>query len=140
MTEGPRGTFESDAARVRLVLMRELETISVYEALAREAQSPEAKVFFDHLAAEEKEHVAEATWLLRKLDPGQESRFQATYSEAHFAGAAASSPGPSAPAPAPFIPEDLRLPSDPRLAPHAIPAPTSPVSGSFTVGPLKPRR
>lgn len=155
MIDGPPGTFDSDIARVRLVLMRELETISVYEALARDAQGAEAKAFFEHLALEEKEHVAEAMYLLRKLDADQATKFQATYDEAHFQRAGTPSEG-GAPAPAvekqqpappdlgaapkPFIPEELRIPAEPGRALYALPAASSAIAGEFTVGPLKPKR
>ncbi|MGA9523510.1 MAG: ferritin family protein [Myxococcaceae bacterium] len=160
MTDGPSSTWQTDAARVRLVLMRELETISVYEALAREAQAPEAKAFFEHLAAEEKEHVAEATYLLRKLDETQNADFEKPYSEAHFRGEAhprpvsAEAPAPAAELPPPsaarsgdadlrrrpFIPEELRIPTEPSQTLYAIPAPPSPTAGAFTVGSLRRRR
>jgi len=159
MADGPASTFNTDMARVRLVLMRELETISVYEALAREADSPEAKAFFEHLALEEKEHVAEAIWLLRKLDPAQDADFGKEYSEAHFRGQPhAPSGGPSAApnvelappeatrssdadlrAKAPYIPAEHRIPSEPQHTVHALPAPPSILAGGFTVGPLKRR-
>lgn len=135
MAEGPKTTFETDVARVRLVLMRELETISVYEALAREAESPEAKAFFDHLAKEEKEHVAEATWLLRKLDGDQDADFQKPYSSEHFQGA----PHPPAQPQEPYLTEQHRIPPEPHRALYAMPAPPSPTAGVFTVGPLKRR-
>ena len=136
----PRGTFDTDVARVRLVLMRELETISVYEALAREAQGAEVKAFFEHLALEEKEHVAEATYLLRKLDPAQEARFQESYSESHFQGviSGATDPTPATPA-KPFIPEEHRFPREPHDTMYALPAPPSAVAGALTVGSLKRR-
>ncbi|MGQ0506764.1 MAG: ferritin family protein [Myxococcaceae bacterium] len=76
----------TDLARVRSVLLRELETINSYEELARQASNDEVKAFFLHLAKEEKEHVAEATLLLRRLDADQEAYFQKDYSAAHFAG------------------------------------------------------
>ena len=155
--DAPPGTFETDVARVRLVLMRELETISVYEALAREAHGAEVKAFFEHLALEEKEHVAEATYLLRKLDPAQEARFQESYSESHFQGVIASAGGSAEVAPSrdtassganaaiparpakPFIPEEHRLPPEPHHTVYALPAPPSAIAGAFTVGPLKRR-
>ena len=138
MTDGPRGTFDTDMARVRLVLMRELETVSVYEALAREAQGAEAKAFFEHLALEEKEHVAEATYLLRKLDAGQDTKFQAPYDQAHFqASPAAPQPEQAPSAAAPPANDDLRLPSDPSRVIYALPAPSSAIAGAFTVGTLK---
>lgn len=91
MTDAPAGTLDTDKARVRLVLTRELETISLYEALARQASSPDVRVFFEHLAQEEKEHVAEAVWLLRQLDADQDADFQKNFSVAHFAGQVPSS-------------------------------------------------
>jgi hypothetical protein len=153
MAHGPSSTLDTDAARVRLVLIRELETISVYEALAREASSEDARAFFEHLAREEKEHVAEATWLLRRLDRAQDADFLKPFSAEHF--------GPRAPAPVvetapaatarsddadlrpgakPFIPESHRLPSDPRRTVHALPAAQGTSSGAFTVGNLKQQR
>lgn len=168
MTDGPDNTLETDVARIRLVLMRELETISVYEALARAATAPEIRAFFQHLAREEKEHVAEATYLLRKLDAEQNADFDKPFSEAHFQGGAEAhaaaapvsaapqpEPGPSGTEPAPningaprgvigspagFIPEDFRVPESPHATLYAIPAPPSPTAGAFTVGPLKSRR
>jgi hypothetical protein len=122
----------TDVARIRSVLWRELETINSYEELARQASSEEVRAFFNHLAQEEKEHVAEATMLLRRLDPGQESHFQKEYAAAHFTGAA-----PAAAKPNPV--EDLRLPRDPSRTPYAIPAPPSPIASGLTVGSLRRR-
>jgi rubrerythrin len=144
---GPSATQETDVAKVRLVLVRELETINVYEALAREATSPAVKAFMEHLAAEEKEHVAEATWLLRQLDPGQAADFAKPFSTAHFLGtqrpaeqAAAAAPSPAPAQPTRFYPENFKVPHEPRRAVYALPAPPSELSGGFTVGPLKRRR
>jgi hypothetical protein len=139
MTDGPRGTFDTDTARVRLVLMRELETISVYEALARDAQGLEARAFFEHLAREEKEHVAEATYLLRKLDAGQEEKFQASYSEAHFQETIGAA-NPSAAETQPAMPAPAAKPLEPIHTVGSPPASPSAVAGAFTVGPLKGKR
>lgn len=77
----------TDTAMVRLVLARELETINQYEEFARAAATEEARAFFLHLAEEEKEHVAEATLLLRRLDAGQEAHFASpTLHLEHFTG------------------------------------------------------
>ena len=65
----------NDVARIRRVLARELETINEYEAFAQASSSPEVRAFFAHLATEEKEHVAEATQMLRLLDSGQDAHF-----------------------------------------------------------------
>ena len=137
MTDGPRGTLDTDVARVRLVLTRELETISLYEALARDAQEAEAKAFFEHLAFEEKEHVAEATSLLRTLDSGQDAKFQDSYGAAHFQQAPAGATPPQTTSSAAEVDEDLRVPSEPSRVVYSLPAPASPVAGTFTVGTLK---
>jgi hypothetical protein len=149
MNDAPAGTLDTDMARVRLVLTRELETISVYEALARAAESPDVRAFFEHLADEEKEHVAEATWLLRQLDPRQDADFGKTFSTAHFRGEAPSTTAqpPASPEPIgqadlarPYIPEDHPLPGEPHRTLYALPAPPGPMGGAFTVGALKKRR
>lgn len=133
---------DTDVARVRLVLLRELETINHYEELARAADTEEIRAFFLHLAEEEKEHVAEATFLLRKLDAGQEAHFQKDFSAAHFQGNAPHPPAAPAqpPAPRPNADlEDLRIPADPARVVGAIPSMPGPVARPFTVGPLKRR-
>ncbi len=118
--------IDDDRARVRAVLARELETISFYEQLARAAEVAEAKAFFEHLSREEKEHVAEATALLRRLDADQEATFQKEYPAEHFTGAAKPPPAP--------MPE--RLPVEAGRVLHAIPAPPA-TSGKLTVGSLR---
>lgn len=149
MGELPPKQLSEDIARVRLVLMRELETISHYEQLAAEANSEELRAFFTHLAFEEKEHVAEATFLLRKLDAGQATHFEKDFSGAHFEG------GPKPVAAAPSTPSPAEPPSsistgilkNSSLPPHPQPEKmiygvtgiTSPSAGSLTVGPLKGR-
>src|SRR5687768_377525 len=132
----------TDAARVRHVLLRELETINTYEEFAKAAGSEELKQFFLHLADEEKEHVAEVTMILRKLDAKQEADFQKIYGTEHFktgAPTAAATP-PPAPAKPSAIPEDLPLPADPRKLLYALPFPGNISASQFTVGPLKRRR
>lgn len=128
-----------DVSRVRLVLMRELETINDYEELARQAESPDVRAFFLHLAQEEKEHVAEATFLIRKLDAGQEQQFQKDFQGgAHFGGAPAAAAAPAAPAtPAPSSFDLGAIPADPRSVLHAIPAAPSANASPLTVGSLK---
>jgi hypothetical protein len=116
----------TDAARVRGVLTRELETISTYEALARAADGPEVRAFLLHLALEEKEHVAEATALLRRLDADQDGHFRAEYGPGHF------QPGPE---PAPPATETLH--GHPQRLLYALPAPPSPLGGELTVGSLR---
>jgi hypothetical protein len=102
----------SDVARVRRVLARELETINEYEAHARAASTPELRDFFLHLAAEEKEHVAEAVHMLRLLDAGQEAHFNKSVTAGHFQGATEGRPSPA--------------PAAPARAPAAEPPPSAP--------------
>ncbi|HEX8436745.1 ferritin family protein [Archangium sp.] len=108
----PDNDLSTDVALVRRVLARELETINEYEAFARAASSPEIRDFFLHLAAEEKEHVAEAVHMIRLLDAGQEAHFSKPVVSGHFQGAiergapeGARPPAPAAPAPAAPAPE-----------------------------------
>lgn len=153
-----------DVARIRQVLARELETISEYEELARAAESQDVRAFFLHLAEEEKEHVAEAVYLLGRMDPGQKTQNTKDFSQAHFLGGPGtppSAPAVAAPVPSPslptnglpagltvsgteskdgYLPEEHKLPSDPRKLIHALPAPPSARAGSLTVGPLKGTR
>ena len=119
--------METDVQRVRQVLARELETISHYEALAAAAERPELRAFFLHLAEEEKEHVAEATAVLRRLDAGQDVQFHKPFPASHFEGPAA--PAAEAPPAAPL--------SDPRKALHATTSPPAPHGDTFTVGTLR---
>ena len=116
--------METDVQRLRQVLARELETVSHYESLAAAAERPEVRAFFLHLAAEEKEHVAEATQFLRHLDPEQEQQFQKPFSAAHFEGA-------------PPPPGTGRPLTGARQALYATPAPPSPHGETLTVGSLR---
>lgn len=94
---GKSDTERSDVARIRAVLARELETINEYEAFAEDSSSPEVRAFFLHLAAEEKEHVSEATHMLRMLDKGQDAHFAKPFVPGHFQAAiAGASPEPAA--------------------------------------------
>jgi hypothetical protein len=117
--------MDTDVQRVRQVLARELETISHYESLAASAERPELRAFFLHLAEEEKEHVAEATQLLRRLDTGQELQLQKPFPASHFEKPTVAKPPPGAPL------------ADPRKALYATPSPPAPYGGTFTVGSLR---
>jgi hypothetical protein len=132
------GELLDDVARIRRVLARELETINEYEAFAAASQNPEVRAFFAHLAQEEKEHVAEATHMLRRLDPGQEAHFAQGTLPGHFGAAVPALPAPEAPAPA------LADPGlDPTLQPqrvlYGLQAPPSRAAAPLTVGSLKQR-
>lgn len=60
---------------VRLALIRELETINHYQELHDMADDVAVKQIMLHLMDEEKEHVAELTELLRRLDAEQNRYF-----------------------------------------------------------------
>ncbi len=70
-----------DRALVRRFIARELETINEYEQFAAQATSPALKRFFEHVAQEEREHVAEGMHELLALDPAQQAIVD--YHEAH---------------------------------------------------------
>jgi hypothetical protein len=138
----------SDVARIRQVLARELETINEYEAHAAASSDPEVRAFFLHLAAEEKEHVAEATHMLRLLDSDQDAHFMAPTAPGHFQQAIAGKQAQAGVAPAPAAPngntgarQGAQPPPSllpPQRALYGIPAP--PPSGSaqpLTVGSLR---
>lgn len=139
---GPPDTeLSTDVALVRRVLARELETINEYEAFARASSSPEIRDFFLHLAAEEKEHVAEAVHMLRLLDAGQEAHFSKPVVEGHFQGAIEGKPSPApAPAPASQPTPPVGPPSllPPQRVVYGVPAPPpSPGAQPLTVGSLR---
>ena len=136
----------TDVARIRLVLARELETINEYEAFAAAASHPEVRAFFLHLAAEEKEHVAEATQMLRMLDAGQDAHFLEPIAPGHFQQALAGKQ-PAPPPPAPSVAPDnnhgrralAEPPSTitPERVVHGVPAPPSAGAQPLTVGSLR---
>lgn len=61
----------NDWAMVRKALIDELEAINYYEDFLQKLENPEAIKLMRHINAEEKEHVAELTEMLRLLDPTQ---------------------------------------------------------------------
>jgi hypothetical protein len=136
----------NDVARIRRVLARELETINEYEAFAQSSAHPEVRAFFAHLAAEEKEHVAEATQMLRMLDAAQDAHFTQPVAPGHFqkaVGQPAPSPAATPAAPASSGGNGGRLPLEPvsTLPPHrliySLSAPPSQNAYPLTVGSLR---
>lgn len=121
----------TDLAMVRQTLARELETINTYEEYAARATSEDVRIFFRHLADDEKEHVAEATALMRALDQVQEHYFQQDVSVEHMKGGHGfRSPTANAAPPAP------------NPAPSPQPEPSAPAprpTAWLTVGSLKRR-
>ncbi|RKH06622.1 ferritin family protein [Corallococcus carmarthensis] len=144
---GKSDTERSDVARIRAVLARELETINEYEAYAEDSSNPEVRAFFLHLAAEEKEHVSEATHMLRMLDKGQDAHFAKPFVPGHFQAAVGNVPSEPA-VPSPVItqapPAVSRLANEPltNLPPqrliYGVPAPPpSANSHPLTIGSLR---
>lgn len=134
----------SDVARIRRVLARELETINEYEAFAQASSNPEVRAFFAHLAAEEKEHVSEATQMLRMLDSAQDAYFAAPIAPGHFQKVEGAPPAPSpAPAPAPSGNGAKAAAAEPvsTLPPHRViyglTAPPAQTAYPLTVGSLR---
>lgn len=75
----------NDIVLLREVVARELETISQYEAASMEASDEKLRLFFSHLAKEEKEHVSEAVALLHEFDEAQRKEWEeANTSAEHF--------------------------------------------------------
>ncbi|QRK06155.1 ferritin [Archangium violaceum] len=156
MAGPPTNDLSTDVALVRRVLARELETINEYETHARASSSPEVRDFFLHLAAEEKEHVAEAVHMLRLLDAGQEAHFNKPVVAGHFQGAIEGQPSaPPAATPIPAAPAEPAQPArngrngqaeSPTLLPpqrivYGVPAPPpSPGTHPLTVGSLRRSR
>ncbi|MDC0706963.1 ferritin [Stigmatella sp. ncwal1] len=150
MAGSPDMELLNDVARIRRVLARELETINEYEAFAQASSHPEVRAFFQHLAAEEKEHVAEATQMLRMLDTAQDAHFAQPIAPGHFqkaVGAPPASAAPASPAPAPAGSEQARGPSviepishlPPQRVVYGVPAPPSTNAAPLTVGSLRRR-
>lgn len=139
----------NDVARIRRVLARELETINEYEAFAQSSSHPEVRAFFAHLAAEEKEHVAEATQMLRMLDRAQDTHFTQPIAPGHFQRAVGQRPDGASPPPPPASPSSEGAAPGGRpavepvstLPPHrviySLNAPPSANAYPLTVGSLK---
>ncbi|MEW6208296.1 MAG: ferritin-like domain-containing protein [Acidobacteriota bacterium] len=68
---------DDDLIILREILARELETINVYQNLAARTENAEVAAFINHIAEEEKEHVAEAMEFINQMDASQASRFGA---------------------------------------------------------------
>ncbi len=101
-------TNRETLARLRDVMARELETISMYESYAEAETDPQMKTLFQHLADEEKEHVTECYEALLTRDVAQKKWAESgahaqAIREGHFGAAEASAP-PRMAAPAVAMP------------------------------------
>ncbi|MFG0319471.1 MAG: hypothetical protein ACF8XB_19530 [Planctomycetota bacterium JB042] len=72
-----------DQQLLREILMREIETIHRYQEMLRRAADDDLQRFIAHALLEEKEHVAEAIQILRRLDPMQARALDEDHSS-HF--------------------------------------------------------
>lgn len=134
-----------DQQLLREILMREIETIHRYQDMLSRAKDGDLQRFIAHALLEEKEHVAEAMQILRRLDPMQSRALDEDHS-AHFRpggpGDAAlkeilggPSPTPVTP-PAPAAPETRDTPSASALSPFGATRPGDDL-GAPTVGSLR---
>ncbi len=68
---------ENDSlAMLREDLVGELNAINQYQAHIDAIDDAEIKKFLEHINLDEKEHVAELTKIIRKIDAEQEEKFQ----------------------------------------------------------------
>jgi len=67
---------ELDLEMLREDLVGELQAINQYEAHIDMLDSDEARAVLEHIRDDEKEHVAELTKLIQKLDPVQKAKFK----------------------------------------------------------------
>jgi len=65
-----------DLKNLRENLMGELEAINQYQGHIDETDNKEIKKVLGHVRDDEKEHVAELTKIIRRLDRIQEEKFQ----------------------------------------------------------------
>ena len=72
-----------DQQILREILIREIETIHRYQEMLERAGDGDLQRFLAHALHEEKEHVAEALQILRRLDPMQARALDEDHS-AHF--------------------------------------------------------
>jgi rubrerythrin len=67
---------EFDLEMLREDLIGELQAINQYQDHIEAVESEEAKRVLEHIRDDEKEHVAELTRLLQKLDSTQAAKFK----------------------------------------------------------------
>ncbi len=70
-----------DLEFLRRDLMGELEAINEYQSHLQQASDPQVRAWLFHIIQDEREHVAELTRLIRRLDPYQEAKFAALHDE-----------------------------------------------------------
>lgn len=67
---------KKDAEKIRSDIMGEQDAIIQYQAHIDESKNEELKEVLTHIMNDEKEHTAELTKLLRKLDKVQDEKFK----------------------------------------------------------------
>ncbi len=68
--------YELDLEMLREDLVGELEAINQYQDHIDEIESEEARHVLEHIRDDEKEHFAELTKLIQKLDSTQAEKFE----------------------------------------------------------------
>jgi len=68
--------MDKDLNNLREDLVGELQAINLYKEHIDETDNEEIKEVLIHIMNDEKEHVAELTKVIRKLDSTQEEKFQ----------------------------------------------------------------
>lgn len=61
--------YVSDAEMLRQAIIEELDAINIYKAMAEKATNADVKKVLLHVAGEEKHHIGEFEFLLKRLDP-----------------------------------------------------------------------
>lgn len=125
--------MSNDAAIIRTILAQECSTVNEYESLAKAAENPAIQELVNHLAKEEKEHIAECVHVLRHLDPQFDEMMKKDVE--HALGDAAHTlikTAPSPPAPSTGAPQPQS--SDESFSVHGLKTVADP--GRFTIGDL----
>jgi hypothetical protein len=84
---------------IRDILIREIETINVYQRMATNTKSPDVAGFLHHIIEEEKEHVAEALELIKRYDSSQAQLLASERDWRHASGSKQDSLSPDTDSP-----------------------------------------
>ncbi|MCO4760356.1 MAG: hypothetical protein KC502_02555 [Myxococcales bacterium] len=123
----------NDASLIRTIMARECETVNEYEELAAKAESEAVRNLILHFAKEEKEHIAECSQLLEKIDADYEAFLKKPLSHVYesLASGDETAPSPNAAA-AQAAPS--QAPSPAAVSPTAATATESADTAAFMTG------